>query len=45
MKDEARLALDTLRKNNEELKKIGTDGSPDIQPVRTYEKKEVVEKY
>ena len=43
MKDEARLALDTLRKNNEELKKIGTDGSPDIQPVRTYEKKEVVE--
>ena len=44
MKDEARLVLDTLKKDNEELKKIGSDGTPEIQPVRTYERREVVEK-
>ena len=44
MKDEARLALDSIKKDNEELKKIGTDGSPDITPVRNYERREVVER-
>ncbi len=44
MKDEARLVLDSLKKDNEELKKTGTDGTPEIQPVRTYERREVVEK-
>ena len=44
MKDEARLVLDSLKKDNEELKKTGTDGTPEIQPVRNYEKREVVER-
>ena len=43
MKDEARLVLDSLKKDNEELKKTGTDGTPEIQPVKTYERREVVE--
>jgi len=43
MKDEARLVLDTLKKDNEELKKTGTDGTPEIQPVRNYEKRDVIE--
>ena len=44
MKDEARLALDSLTKENEKLGKGGTDGSPDITPVRNYERREVVER-
>ena len=43
MKDEARIVLDTLKKDNDELKKIGTDGSPEIQPVRNYEKRDVIQ--
>ena len=43
MKDEARLALDSIKKDNEELKKIGTDGSPDITPVRNYERRNVIQ--
>ena len=43
MKDEARLVLDSLKKDNEELKKTGTDGTPEIQPVRNYEKRDVIE--
>ena len=43
MKDEARLVLDTLKKDNDELKKIGSDGTPEIQPVRNYEKRDVIE--
>ena len=43
MKDEARIVLDTLKTDNDELKKIGTDGSPEIQPVRNYEKRDVIE--
>ena len=43
MKDEARLVLDTLKKDNEELKKTGTDGSPDITPVRNYERRNVIQ--
>ena len=43
MKDEARIVLDTLKTDNDELKKIGTDGSPEIQPVRNYEKRDVIQ--
>ena len=43
MKDEARLVLVSLKKDNDELKKTGTDGTPEIQPVKTYERREVVE--
>ena len=42
MKDEARLALDSIKKDNEELKKIGTDGSPDINAPSTYEDRSVM---
>ena len=43
MKDEARLALDSLTKENEKLGKGGTDGSPDITPVRNYERRNVIQ--
>lgn len=43
MKDEARLALDSIKKDNEELKKIGTDGSPDINAPSTYEDRSVIQ--
>jgi len=37
MKDEARLALDSLTKENEKLGKGGTDSTPDITVPSTYE--------
>ena len=43
MKDEARLALDSLTKENEKLGKGGTDGSQDITPVRNYERRNVIQ--
>ncbi len=43
MKDETRLALDSLKKQNKELEKGSADPTPDIEPAHTYEKKNVVE--
>ena len=43
MKREAELALDSIRKQNVELSKVGSDGSPDINPTATYEQRDVVQ--
>ena len=43
MKDETRLALDSLKKQNKVLEKGSADPTPDIEPAHTYEKKNVVE--
>tara|TARA_Y100001973_G_scaffold46226_1_gene68925 strand:+ start:1791 stop:2699 length:909 start_codon:yes stop_codon:yes gene_type:complete len=43
MKREAELALDSLRKQNTELSKGGTDGTPDIDFPSTYEQRDIVQ--
>ena len=43
MKREAELALDSIRKQNRELGKGGTDGVPDITPPSIYEDRTVVQ--
>ena len=43
MKREAELALDSIRNQNTELGKGGTDSTPEIQPVRNYEKRDVIQ--
>ena len=43
MKREAELALDSIRKQNRELGKSGTDGVPDITPPSTYEDRSVIQ--
>ena len=43
MKREAELALDSLRKQNTELGKGGTDSTPDITAPTSYEQRDVVQ--
>ena len=43
MKREAELALDSIRKQNRELGKGGTDGVPDITPPSIYEDRSVIQ--
>ena len=43
MNDEARLALDSLQKQNEGLKKGSVDPTPDIEPAKNYEKRDVIQ--
>jgi hypothetical protein len=43
MNDEARLALDSLEKQNEGLKKGSVDPTPDIEPAKNYEKRDVIQ--
>ena len=43
MKREAELALDSIRNQNTELGKGGTDSTPDIEPAKNYEKRDVAQ--